>query len=167
MKFTRNGGINRMERLYNENKFLIKNRATYYAKNNSLLDRDELLAEGNLAFCRTVKEHNEDRSKFSTHLWNAVSHSMLQTIKKEKTRRKVADIENDFEKKEIEDFSIEETFSSVAAKTVVALILEKEFTHLAEVTKYLTTKMGWKHSKIQEIYREVRHDLYKDVRKKE
>lgn len=154
-----------MDTLYNENKFLIENRATYYAK-KSPVDKEELISEGNLAFCNAAKEHKEERSKFSTHLWNAVSHSMLKKINREKKsnnriRRKAELLLTSHQQNE---FNAAEMFSKQAAK-VVNLILEKELTHLSQVTKHLIDK-GYQPPLIRCLYKEIRNDLYKDIRKK-
>jgi hypothetical protein len=66
--------------IYQEHRKLINKKAyeafLFYSVNYS-----ELKAQANLIFCKTLKKHNKNISKFSTHLWHNLSWGLSEYAK--------------------------------------------------------------------------------------
>ncbi len=55
---------------------LIRKVAWHRASNNPNLEFDELMAEGNLAYCEALSTWDPARGRFSTHLWWQLRHRL-------------------------------------------------------------------------------------------
>jgi len=68
---------------YNDYVDLIRNEAWRRLKKNPDLDYDDLVGQGNLAFCLASKTWNPTKSAFSTHLWWTIRDQMGKIEKKQ------------------------------------------------------------------------------------
>ena len=62
--------------VYKEEKTRIKNSANYYSQKTGI-EADELLAEANLAFCKSLKSYDKKKASFRTHLHNNINYALL------------------------------------------------------------------------------------------
>lgn len=57
---------------YEDYQALILNRVRAWRLKLPGMEYDDLVGEGNLAFCQALKTYNPQKSKFSTYLWNTL-----------------------------------------------------------------------------------------------
>lgn len=155
--------------IYEQEKTRMKNSANYFSQKTGI-DTDELESEANLAFCKSFKSFDKKKASFRTHLHNNINYALLNFANQNRRPHNSLDDEFDPPAREEVQFCIEDNFSPLAVEAI-RLIIDKELTHLSQLTQILL-KRGYKNSayknypsQVQSIYREIRETINANKRR--
>ncbi len=130
-------------------------------KKNPLIEIDDLISEGNIIYCKCLKNYNNLNVKFSTYLYSCLNHGLKNFIKEERKFLKVSDIENN-NIKYFQDFSFFEL--SENSKLILDELQNTPLTKTNTIRKmnlkkHIRKKFNLKHIEISNSFAEIKECL--------